>query len=156
MRPGRVRAVTARAATASNLQRVFERVYVLPAELPGYLAAAQEFYGVRPSIYFSMPEREMHVIGLESETVSFSVVSAPAAALDPLRDTAQTILVADIDAALAAVEAAGGRIRQPKTPVPPGFQARGQLPGGPVIEFAQWDHAEEYRDPDLRALGLAR
>lgn len=140
--------------SAATLLRVYERAYVLPEELPGFLRATMRFYGVRPTIRFAMPARAMHVIGLESPAVSFSVVSAPAEHLAPLRDTAQTVLVADIDRALAEITAAGGAIRQPKTAVPPGFQARGQLPGGPVIEFAQWDTAEAFRDPDLSDLGI--
>ncbi len=138
----------------SNILSVFDRVYVEPQDLPGLLRSYIDFYGAKPTIRFTMPALEMNVIGLESPSANFSIVSAPADALDPFRETGQTILVADIAAALASIEAAGGTVVQQKTPVPPGFQARGQLPGGPVIEFAQWDSVDEYRNPDLAALGL--
>lgn len=139
---------------SNNIIAVYDRVYVEPHELPALLRSYLAFYDATATIRFTMPAMDMNVIGLESSTVNFSIVSAPAAALDEFRETGQTILVADISAALASIEAAGGSVVQQKTPVPPGFQARGQLPGGPVIEFAQWDSVEAYRNPDLAALGL--
>ncbi|GAA1708597.1 hypothetical protein GCM10009809_01020 [Isoptericola hypogeus] len=141
-------------SSVANIIRVYQRAYVLPEHLTEFLRATMRFYDAVPTIRFAMPAQDMHVIGLEAASVSFSVVSAAEEHLAPLRDTEQTILVADVDQALADVLAAGGRVVQPKTPVPPGFQARGQLPGGTVIEFAQWDHAEAYQDPDLSDLGI--
>ncbi|WP_022890066.1 VOC family protein [Agromyces italicus] len=138
----------------ANIIRVYDRAYVHPEHLSAFLRATMHFYNARPTIRFEMPDQGMSVIGLESDTANFSVVSAAEEHLAPLYATGQTILVASIDRALEDVRAAGGSVVQVKTPVPPGFQARGRLPGGNVIEFAQWDHAEPYRNPDLSDLGI--
>lgn len=143
------------AAAEPLIIRIYQRAYVAPEQLAGFLRSAARFYGARATIRFTMPAEQMTVIGLESPTVNLSVVSAPSTQLEPFLDTAQTVLVTDVDEALARVLASGGRVVQPRTAVPPGAQARGQLPGGPVIEFAQWDHAAPYLAPDLSDLGIS-
>ncbi|MEW2489340.1 hypothetical protein [Streptomyces sp. NPDC048411] len=136
-----------------NIIRVYDRVYVAPEELSALLRGYLAFYGARATVVFQMPDLQMNVVGLESPTANFSIVSAPEEHLSKFRGTGQTLLVKDINKALQRVEELGGARLQPRTPVPPGFQGRGQMPGGPVIEFVEWTTVTGH-EIDLAELGL--
>jgi hypothetical protein len=100
--------------------------------------------GAEVDLRFAFGEVELAAVG------DFLVIAGTPEARAAYTQASATAVVADIDAAVAAVEAAGGETTRPVTTGPTGRHCYVRHPGGAEIEYVEWS-AEVVR----RVLGPA-
>jgi predicted enzyme related to lactoylglutathione lyase len=110
----------------SNVRGVLARVFVddLDAAVPLYQALA----GVSEVRRFEFRGVQVAWVG------SFLLFSGDT---DAYRDRVATLLVADMDQVVAAIEAAGGQLLEGPAPAPNGDRLIARHPDGSVFEYIQ-------------------
>lgn len=111
--------------------RTFIRVFVAPAELEPTAAWYEQLLGVERDMVMPYPEKDLALIAVGG----FLIIAGTEASLSPFRQTAGTLLVADIGPYEQLFQRQGLEFVQPRfrAPVGEGFTVR--HPDGTVIEY---------------------
>ena len=113
--------------------KTYSRVFT--SDLDATLALLEPLVGRKPEL--RVPFRDMEVLTLGE----FCILSGPAASLQPFLGAVGPVIVDDLVATEAAIQAAGAQILSPITEVMTGQNLFSKDSSGVVIEYVQWTPA---------------